>query len=337
MKRKLALLLAGALMTGTLFGCGGSADSGSKDTENNDAAQEDAADTKSDEGSGAKGELSIGFTSDYLSDFMSYVVEGVQAACDQNGVKVSIQDAEFDTSKQLQQVENFINSGVDAVVIKPVDAEACGPISDACKEAGVPLIAVNSNMTAPCDVYVGSDHTYSGELQGEYVAEQLNDGGNVAILVGDLTVQASTERTNGAKSKLAEGNNIEVVSEQEAHWMRDEAMAKMENWISSGEDLKAVIANNDEMAIGAAMVCEENGINDIIICGIDASEDALNLLKDGKISMTVYQNGYEQGFQGVLAAIKLANGEIVEEYVDVPYEIVLQDQAEEYLEKISNK
>lgn len=334
MKKRLTLLLAGVLMTSALFGCGGgSSDSGSADSESGDAKQESDAGT--DEGTAAKGDISIGFTSDYLSDFMSYVVEGVQAACDENGVKVSIQDAEFDTSKQLQQVENFINSGVDAVVIKPVDAEACGPISDACKDAGVPLIAVNSNMTASCDVYVGSDHTYSGELQGEYVAEQLTDGGNVAILVGDLTVQASTERTEGAKSKLAEGNNIEVVSEQEAHWMRDEAMAKMENWISSGEDLKAVIANNDEMAIGAAMVCEENGIDDIIICGIDASEDALNLLKDGKIAMTVYQNGYEQGYQGVLAAIKLANGETVEEYVDVPYEKILQDQAEEYLEKIS--
>lgn len=327
MKKRLALLLASVLLVGTIYGCGQTDGASEQGAEEN-------TEEKAEEGGSDDGNITLGFTSDYLSDFMSYVVEGIEDACDENNVTVSIQDAEYDISKQLQQVENFINSGVDGIIIKPVDAEACGPISDACKEAGVPLIVVNTSMSAPSDTYVGSDHTYSGELQGEYVAEQLKDGGNVAILMGDMTVQASTERTEGAKAKLAEGNNITVVSEQEANWMRDEAMAKMENWLSSGEKIDAIIANNDEMAIGAAMVCEENGIDDIIICGIDASEDGLNMLKDGKMSMTVFQNGYQQGFQGVLAAIKLANGETVEEYIDVPYEKVMQDQAEEYLEKI---
>jgi len=319
MKRKSALFLTCVLMTGILFGCENLNSGGNQ--------------TKSD-GNKGNGVRKIGFTGDYLSDFMSYVVDGVSDACEENGITVSIQDAEYDTAKQLQQVENFINAGVDAVIIKPVDADACGPISDACKAAGVPLIVVNTGMNAPHDVYVGSDHTYSGQLQGEFVAEQLAHGGNVAILMGDLTLTATVERTEGAKEVLARGNNIVVVSEQEAHWMRDEAMAKMENWLNAGQKIDAVIANNDEMAIGAAMVCEENGINDIIICGIDASEDALNMLKAGKISMTVFQNGYEQGFQGVMAAIKLANGESVPEYIDVPYETVLPDQVDEYLTKI---
>lgn len=329
MKRKLALLLTGIVMTSMIWGCGSS-------PESNSTAEDGQTEEAQDEGGAADGKsLSIGFSGDYLSDFMSYVVDGVSDACDDNGITVSIQDAEFDTSKQLQQVENFINAGMDAVVIKPVDADACEPISQACKEAGVPLVVVNSPITAEYDSYVGSDHKFSGELQGDFVAEKLPDGGKVAILQGDLMVSATTDRTEGAKEVLEEkGNNIEVVSEQEALWMRDEAMQKTENWLNSGIEIDAIIANNDEMAIGAAMVCEENGIDDIIICGIDASEDALNLLKEGKISMTVFQNGYQQGYQGVIAALGLANGETVESYVDVPYETVLQDQADEYLEKI---
>lgn len=320
MKKKLALFLSGVLTISMLAGCNNGNDGGGSQTVNNPAAD-------------GKG-LSMGFSSDYLSDFMSYVVDGVNDACTKNGVTVSIQDAEFDASKQLQQVENFINAGMDAVIIKPVDADACEPISEACKEAGIPLIVVNSEINSQCDTYVGSDHRYSGQLQGEYVAKLLPDGGKVVFIMGDLKNTATVSRTEGAKEALEKGNNIEVVSEQEALWMRDEAMVKMENWINSGLEIDAVIANSDEMAIGAAMVCQENGIEDIIICGIDASEDALNMLKDGRLSMTVFQNGYQQGYQGVASALALVNGDKVDAYVDVPYEPVVAEQADEYLGKI---
>ena len=327
MKKKMAALLLTCAMTVTvLAGCGGS---GGKDTKKETKTE---TSDSSDKGGGDK--ISIGFTADYLSDFMSYVTDGVNDACADNGVQVSVQDADFDVSKQLQQVENFINSGVDAVVIKPVDAEACQPISDACKNAGVPLVVVNTAMSAPCDSYVGSDHTYSGKLQGEFLAEQMPEGGKVAILMGETTVQATTQRTDGVKAALEEAGGFEVVSEMDAGWMRDEAMDTMENWLNSGLEIDAVVANNDEMAIGASMVLEENKVDDVVVCGIDASEDALNRMKDGKMDMTVFQNGYQQGYQGVETALKLVSGESVEEFVDVAYEPVLPDQAEEYLEKI---
>lgn len=327
MKKMLALLLSGVLLSSVLWGCGASksTETSKTDSEENSSSEESTSDDK---------EISIGFSSDYLSDFMSYVVDGVTVASDENNVTVAVQDAEFDASKQLQQVENFINAGMDAVIIKPVDADACEPISQACKEAGIPLIVVNSEINSDYDTFVGSDHRYSGQLQGEFVAEQLPEGGKVAILMGDLTNTASVARTDGAKEALEKGNNIEVVSEQEAGWMRDEAMTKMENWISSGLEIDAVIANNDEMAIGAAMVCKENGIDDILICGIDASDDALNMMKIDTMSMTVFQNGYQQGYQGVTAALDLINGKTVESFVDIPYEPVLPDQVDEYLEKI---
>ena len=326
MKKKMTvLMLTCALTIVSLTGCGGNkehAEPSSDKAETSSAGKEDG------------GKISIGFTADYLSDFMSYVADGVEKACEENGVGVSVQDADFDVSKQLQQVENFINSGVDAVVIKPVDAEACQPISDACKNAGVPLVVVNTAMSAPCDSYVGSDHTYSGELQGEFLAEEMPKGGKVAILMGETTVQATTQRTDGVKAALEKAGGFEVVSEMDAGWMRDEAMDTVENWLNSGLEIDAIVANNDEMAIGASLVLEENNVDDVLVCGIDASEDALNKMKDGRLDMTVFQNGYQQGYQGVETAIQLINGETVEEFVDVPYEPVLPNQADEYLEKI---
>ena len=321
-----ALVLACVMSVVSLTGCGGNSDKADSPADKTETTSEEKED------SGDK--ISIGYTADYLSDFMSYVTDGVNDACTENSVEVSVQDADFDVSKQLQQVENFINSGVDAVVIKPVDAEACQPISDACKNAGIPLVVVNTAMSAPCDSYVGSDHTYSGELQGEFLAEQMPEGGKVAILMGETTVQATTQRTDGVKAALEKAGGFEVVSEMDAGWMRDEAMDTMENWLNSGLKIDAIVANNDEMAIGASMVLEENNVDDVVVCGIDASEDALNRMKDGKLDMTVFQNGYQQGYQGVETALKLVKGESVDEFVDVPYEPVLPDQAEEYLEKI---
>ncbi len=327
MKKSMVCVMAGVLAASVLAGCGGAGGS--------TGGSSAASSTSGTSGSASSG-LSIGFSGDYLNDFMSYVVDGVETACGDNGIQVTVKDAEFDSAKQLQQVENFINAGVDAVIIKPVDSSACGPIKQACEEAGVPFITVNQNSLDGQDVYVGSDHKYSGQLQGEYLVDALPEGGNVAILMGDLTLEATTDRTEGAKAVLEKAGNFTVISEQEAGWMRDEAMQKMENWLNSGLDIDAVIANNDEMAIGAANVLVENGITDVLVCGIDASEAALNLMKEGKMSMTVFQNGYQQGYQGVTAAMKLIAGETVEEYIDVPYETVLPEQADEYLAIIGN-
>ena len=331
MKKRMTWVVAGVMTMAMLAGCGGSASSSGSS-----AGDASSAASGSSGSEAASSGLSIGFSGDYLSDFMSYVVDGVETACADNGVQITVKDAEFDSAQQLQQVENFINAGVDAVIIKPVDSSACAPIKQACEEAGVPFITVNQSSLDGQDVYVGSDHKYSGQLQGEYLVDALPDGGNVAILMGDLTLEATTDRTEGAKEVLDKAGNFTIVSEQEAGWMRDEAMQKMENWLNSGLEIDAVIANNDEMAIGAANVLVENGITDVLVCGIDASEAALNLMKEGKMSMTVFQNGYQQGYQGVEAALKLIAGESVEEYVDVPYETVLPDQADEYLAILGN-
>lgn len=281
----------------------------------------------------ANDSYSIGVSYDYLNDFMSYVVNGTEAAADDLGVTVTVQDAEFDSSKQLQQVENFIASGCDAIIIKPCDVTACQAMYQECQDAGIPFVCVNDEPQSGKDSYVGSTSRDSGVMQAEYLNDTLPDGGNVAILEGDMTNSASIARTEGVEETL--NDNFEVVSVQEAGWMRDEAISTTEDWINSGMDLAAIVANNDEMAIGAAMVLAENNITDVLVCGIDASEAGLEALKEGTLSFTVFQDGYTQGYTAVLDAVALANGEEVAKYYAVPYEPVTQDQADEYLEKLN--
>lgn len=327
MKKVLAMVLISAMTMGLFSGCGNKEVASSEASASSEAATESAAEeSNADDNAG----ITIGFSADYLSDFMSYVVAGVKQAGDDLGVEITVQDAEWDTAKQLQQVENFIMAGVDAVILKPCDSANCQPVVDACAEAGIPFVCVNNDSEAGCECYVGSDHYYSGQLQAEYLNEACPDGGEIGILMGELVVSATSERCAGLKENLNE--NFKVYSEQDCGWMRDEGMNTMENWISAGADLVAVCGNNDEMAIGAAKVLKENNISNVLVCGIDASEDALEMIKSGDMAMTVFQNGYMQGYRGVEAAVKLIKGETVEEYIDVPYELVTIDNVAEYEE-----
>ena len=282
---------------------------------------------------GDDGKLVIGCTFDYVGDFMAYVSDGAAAYGEEYpDVEVIILDAKMDLQIQNSQVENLIARRVDAIVIKPVDTSATQPISNLCKEAGIPLVATNSEVSSQHTSYIGSDHKLSGLLQMEAIADLLGGKGNVAILVGDPKNQASRDRTGGNKEIVDQFPGMEVVVEQTGKWMRDEGMRVMENWLQSGIEIDAVVGNNDEMAIGAALAIAESG-RDILVGGIDATPEALGYLKDGTLACTVFQNGYAQGYVAVETAVAAVKGETVESYVDVPYELVTKDKADEYLAK----
>jgi inositol transport system substrate-binding protein len=164
----------------------------------------------------------------------------------------------------------------------------------------------------------------------EYLAKQMAGKGNVVILLGDPRELATHTRTNGIKNVIAKYPGIKVVSEQRGDWMRDKALAVTENWIQSGIKFDAVVALNDEMAIGALMAGEQSGVK-FLVGGIDALPPALKLLKEGKISVTVFQDGYTQGYQGVKAAYELVTGKKVPSVIDVPFKLVPPEKADEFM------
>ena len=279
-------------------------------------------------------EIVIGVTMESLEDFLSYVADGLNAYAEETpGVKVVVMDAKKDMARQLGQVENFIAQGVDAIVIKAVDKDATDPISKKCTEAGIPLVATNININSFVNTYVGSDHKYSGVIETEYICELVGGKGNVAILQGDPSHDAAQERTEGTEEVIAKYPNMKIVAQQSGYWARDKGMQIAENWIQSGQKIDIIIGNNDEMSLGAVLAYEQAGIKDIIIGGIDATEDALTFLKDGRLDVTVFQDGYGQGYGAAKAAHELVMGKNVPSYVDVPYVLVPPEKAAEYLAK----
>ena len=128
---------------------------------------------------------------------------------------------------------------------------------------------------------------------------------------------------------------LNIIDEQTANWSRDQAQTMMTNWLSTGTAFDAVIANNDEMAIGAIQAIKAAGIDmaTVQVGGVDATQDALAAMQAGDLDVTVFQNAAAQGSGALDAAVKLAAGEAVEQKVWVPFELVTPANVADYLAK----
>ena len=252
-----------------------------------------------------------------------------------DGVTLQVEDAQNDVAKQLDQINNFIASGVDAIVVNPVDTSATQAMSDAAAAAGIPLVYVNRQPvnvdTLPDNqAFVASNEVESGTLETQEVCRLLTAAGkteaNILVMMGELSNQAAVQRTADIHDVIAtpECSFMKIVEEQTANWSRTEATDLMTNWLSAGLQFDAVVANNDEMAIGAIQALKAAGTDMavMIVGGVDATQDALAAMQAGDLDVTVFQDAAGQGQGAIDAALKLAKGEAVDQKVYIPFQLV---------------
>ncbi|WP_147198696.1 sugar ABC transporter substrate-binding protein [Pantoea sp. CCBC3-3-1] len=273
-------------------------------------------------------DLQIGVSMALFDDnFLTIVRTSMQKEMQKEQVKGQIEDAKGDVAQQLQQVQNFIGQGVDAIIVNPVDTNAVKPIMDQASKAGVPLIFVNRRPAAELTgkmAYVGSDSELAGRLQMEALAKNLNYKGNVAILLGDLANESTRERTKGVKAVIANYPGLKITQQQTAKFTRNDAVDVVSNWLTAGDDIQAIAANNDEMAIGALQALGKNASH-ILVAGVDGTPDALQMIKNGKMVATVFQDAKGQGEGAVQTAVKLAKGENAQKLVDIPFQLITKE------------
>ncbi|KOC91453.1 sugar ABC transporter substrate-binding protein [Winslowiella iniecta] len=265
-------------------------------------------------------------------NFLTIVRTSMQKEMQKDGVKGQVEDAKGDVAQQLQQVQNFIGQGVDAIIVNPVDTNAVKPIMDQATKAGIPLIFVNRRPQAELTgkmAYVGSDSELAGRLQMEALAKEMKGKGNVAILLGDLANESTRERTKGVEAVVAKYPDIKIVQKQTAKFTRNDAVDVVSNWMTAGDDINAIASNNDEMAIGALQALGKNN-DKVLIAGVDGTPDALQMIKNGKMVATVFQDAKGQGEGAVQTAIKLVKGEEVEKIVDIPFQLINKDNYEKF-------
>jgi len=271
-------------------------------------------------------------------NFLTAVRASMKARARELDVSIQFEDAQNDIGRQLNQIQNFIAQKVDAIVVNPVDTDATPRMTRLVTRAGIPLVYVNrlpaDKQLPPRVSFVGSDETQSGTLEMAEVCRLLKGKGEIVVLIGELTNQAARQRTQDVQDVIArpECRGIRILDKQAADWKRTQAADLMTNWLSAGLRPQAVVANDDEMAIGAIQSLRRARLlSQTVVAGIDATPDGLAAMKAGELQATVFQNAPAQGRGAVDTALKLARGESVPGFIWVPFELVTPGNLASYL------
>lgn len=281
-------------------------------------------------------------------NFLAVMAKGMtDYAAKVPGLELQLEDAQNDVAKQLDQVNNFIASGVDAIIVNAVDTSATQAMTDAAAKANVPLVYVNRqpiNVDTLPDgqAFVASNEVDSGTLETKEICRLLKEkgkgsGANIVVMVGELSNQAAVQRTQDVHDVIAtpECSFMKIVEEQTANWNRAQGQDLMTNWIAKGVKFDAVVANNDEMAIGAIQALKSASVprDSYIIGGVDATQDALIAMQAGDLDVTIFQDAHGQGAGSIDTALKIKKGEKVEKKVYIPFQLVTPANIGDFLNK----
>ncbi len=315
MKKLLALVLSLGMMF-SLAACGG----GEEAAEGGDAP--------------AEGALKVGYSINSMNDtWQTYLAAAVEEGVKAKGMEFELQDAQEDAIKQQDQINAMIANGINALVVIAVDTSAAEPIIKAADDAGIPLLFVNRNPfgeeAPPANVfYTGVDEPIAGQMQAEYLAT-ISDGGNVGILQGLLSNDAAIKRTAGFGDAL--GEEFTIVATEVADWQRDKAITVVENMLTAyGDDLNVIVANNDEMALGAVNALEKAGRDDILVLGVDGTPDGLAAIKDGGLACSVFQSAPLMGEQAVTIIDNALNGVEQDAVQHVDWSLITPENVDEF-------
>ncbi len=327
MKKILIVVLTLALIL-SVAACQQQVQETTETTKPAEPAVQAAEDSKPEE---PKEKFTVGIAQcDFSDKWQSYLTDALIENCEKNGLDYILTDGKLDPGIQLANVENMIQQGADAIILVIIDATTAPSFVQICKEAQVPLVAVNRLMEG-ADCFVGSDGVYCGQIIAEEIARQLEYKGKILSLRGVIGMAVETERSEGVESVIDKYPDLEIVSIQSAEWVREKALTITENWIQSGIEFDAIICSNDEMAIGAIRALEGSGITDKLVAGVDATPDALAYFETGQLACTALLNAKGEAAGAVQAVVDLLNGKKVDAVITIPYELVTIENYKDYL------
>ena len=330
MKKNLKLLSAAlslALVGGSIAGCG-AADASAKKTKTE--ATSNAGDTTA----AAENKLKLGITLYSLkNEYTVRLANAAQKKADEMGAELMVYDGNYDPSTQISQVETMISDGCDGIILNPQDSDACSPCVDKAVEAGIPIVAVNTRVNNDkITSYIGSKDVTAGEMIMQKIADQLGGKGKIVIIEGPMGQSAQIERREGIQNILNKYPDIEVLAEKTANWSRSESMTVMETWMQAFDQIDAIVAENDEMALGAREAVKAAG-KDIPAVGVDGINDALNAVEEGNMLITVFQDAAGQGGKAVEVLIDAINKKPVDKDYWIEFEEVNKDNVAQFKQR----
>ncbi|KAF4326261.1 hypothetical protein G195_000068 [Phytophthora kernoviae 00238/432] len=241
------------------------------------------------------------------------------------GIQVIVVDAQNDSAKQTNDVDDLIQQGVDALLINPADSAAISTAVQSANSVGIPVITLDRSADkGDVAALVASDNVKGGQMAAEYFVEHLGEGAKVIELEGVPGASATRERGKGFHEVADQ--KLNVVAKQSADFDRSKGLNVMENLLQGNPDVQAVFAHNDEMALGAIEAIQSSG-KDIPVIGFDGNDDAIKSIQDGKLTATVAQQPVLIGQLAVQAALDVLDGKQVEKSIPAELKLVTKENA----------
>lgn len=256
--------------------------------------------------------------------------------------KVVFADAAQDNSKQIADVENFIQQKIDLLIISPNEAKPLTAVVKKAFDAGIPVIVLDRKVEGDAYTqYIGGDNKLIGKKAGEFVAKLLGDkGGNVVEIKGLEGSTPQKERHDGFAEGIASNPNVKVIASQNADWLRDKAIPVMENILQANKQIDVVYGHNDPMAEAAYIAAKNaNREKEIKFIGIDAlptPDGGIKAVMEGRLASTyVYPTGGKEAIENAYKI--LVKGEKVEKTVTLDTIEVTKENAEQIYKQFGGK
>jgi ABC-type sugar transport system substrate-binding protein len=241
---------------------------------------------------------------------------------------VNAPTSESDVDTQIAQLEDAITTGAEALIVAPTDASALNPTFDRAKEAGIPVLIIDSNTTWPDKLtFIGTDNVAGGRLAGQYLCDQIGSTGKVAIITGQETAASIADRVQGAQEAF-DACGLEVVAKINGEHSREGGLRAMEDILASNPDVPGVFCINDNEALGAVEALKAAGkMADVKLVGFDANPDAITSILAGDMSATIAQAPANMGRFGVAWSMNYLMGLEVPPLIDTGTTLVTADNA----------
>ena len=265
------------------------------------------------------------------NSFMVKMREGAQKKADELGLTINFQDASDDSATQANQLANAAATGAGAVIVNPTDSDAMAPAVKQLTDAKIPVVAVDRAVNnAEVSSYIASDNVGGGKQAAKALSEAIHGEGEILVLQGQTGSSASRERGQGFDEGLKDSPNIKVVAKQTAEFERVKGLDVTTNLLQAHPNVKAIFAENDEMALGAIEALGDKAGKDVIVVGFDGVEDALKAIKEGTMYASIAQQPADMAAQAVVEASKLLKGEAATKEMQVDVVTVTKDNVDKF-------
>lgn len=249
------------------------------------------------------------------------IKDGIEDEAKKQGVKVKFADAQDDAAKQSNDIDDLIQQNVDYLIVNPTDSDAISGSIQIANDQNIPVITLDREVAkGEVASFIASDNVKGGEMGGQLIVEQFGENAKVAELEGIPGASATRERGKGFHNVA--DKSLDVVSKQSAKFNRTEGLNVTQNIIQAHPDIKAIFAQNDEMALGAV---EAVGNKDIKVIGFDGNEDAIKSVENNKLYATVAQQPTLMGEESIKTVMHLFDGKKVEKKNKIPLEMKKQN------------